>query len=92
MFRIGNRKLPKGAYIKLLYGGTTYEGICRGIEADSCSGYQGHNILQYVNGRGGHSALNEDGEELEHCWWIERGSQICECTSPIPPANISELF
>lgn len=92
MFRIGTRKLPKGAYIKLLCGSTEYEGICRGIEADSCSGYKGHNILQLANGRGGHSALNEDGEELEHCWWIERSSQICECTSPTPSANISELF
>lgn len=92
MFRIGTRKLPKGAYIKLLYGGTKYEGICRGTEADSCSGYKGHNILQLANGRGGHGALNEDGEKLKNCWWIERSSQICECTSPIPPANISELF
>lgn len=91
MFRIGTRKLPKGAYIKLLYGGTEYKGICRGIEQD-CGGYKGHNILQLANGRGGHSALNEDGEELEHCWWIERSSQICECTSPTPSANISELF
>lgn len=92
MFRIGTRKLPKGAYIKLLCGSTKHEGICRGIEADSCSGYKGHNILQYVNGRGGHSALNEDGEELKNCWWIEHSSEIIECTSPTPSANISELF
>lgn len=92
MFGIGTRKLPKGAYIKLLYGGTKYEGICRGTEADSCSGYKGHNILQLANGRGGHGALNEDGEKLKNCWWIEHGSEIIECTSPTPPANISELF
>lgn len=92
MFRIGTRKLPKGAYIKLLYGGTKYEGICRGTEADSCSGYKGHNILQLANGRGGHGALNEDGEKLKNCWWIEHGSEIIECTSPTPSANISELF
>lgn len=91
MFKIGNRKLPKGAYIKLLYGGTEYKGICRGIEQD-CGGYNGYNILQLLDGRGGHGALNEDGEEFQHCWWIERTSQIVECTSPTPSANISELF
>lgn len=91
MFKIGNRKLPKGAYIKLLYGGTEYKGICRGIEQD-CGGYKGYNILQLADNHIGHDALSEDGEELKNCWWIERTSQIVECTSPTPSANISELF
>lgn len=92
MFIIENQKLPKGAHIKLLFGGTEYEGICRGIEKNSVNGYSGYNILQFADGHGGHGALNEDGEKLEHCWWIERSSKIVECTSPTPAANISELF
>ena len=92
MFTIGNQKLPKGAYIKLLCDGSEYEGICRGIEQDA-NGYKGFNILQYKDAfHHGHGAFNEDGEELEHCWWIERRSKIVECISPTPPANISELF
>ena len=91
MFTIGNQKLPTGAYIKLLYGDSEYEGICRGIEQDA-NGYKGFNILQYTDAHHGHDALNEDGEKLEHCWWIERCSKIVECISSTPPANISELF
>ena len=91
MFIIGDRKLPKGAYIKLLYGNTEYHGICRGIE-QSDTGYKGYNILQYADTHIGHGALNEYGEELKNCWWIERNSKIIECTSPTPSANISELF
>ena len=91
MFIIGKQKLPKCAYIKLLYDGDEYEGICRGIE-QSNAGYKGYNILQYTDNHYGHGALNDDGEELEHCWWIELSSKIVECTSPTPPANISELF
>lgn len=95
MFIIKNQKLPKGAHIKLLFCGTEYEGICRGIEKDSdngYSGYNGYNILQFTDGNEGHGALNEDGEKFEHCWWIEHNSEIVECTSPTPSANISELF
>ena len=91
MFTIGNQKLPKGAYVKLLCDGSEYEGICRGIE-QSNTGYKGYNILQYTDNHYGHGALNEDGEKLEHCWWIERRSKIVECISPTPSANISELF
>lgn len=92
MFTIRNQKLPKGAHITLLIGGMEYKGICRGIEKDLGSGYSGYNILQFTDGHEGHNALNEDGERLQHCWWIERGSKIVECTSPTPSANISELF
>lgn len=91
MFIIGDEKLPKGAYIKLWYSGAEYQGICRGIEQGD-TGYKGYNILQLTDTHGGHGALNEDGEKLRYCWWIEHSSEIIECTSPTPSANISELF
>ena len=91
MFKIGNQKLPKGAHIRLLFDDTEYKGICCGIE-QSDNAYKGYNILQCTDTHIGHDALNEDGEELKNCWWIERTSQIVECTSPTPSANISELF
>lgn len=91
MFIIGNQKLPKGAYIKLLYDYTEYQGICRGIEQGNTA-YGGYNILQLTDTHAGHDALNEDGEKLKNCWWIEHSCEIIECTSPTPSANISELF
>lgn len=92
MYVIRNKKLPKGAYVKLIYGGVEHEGICRGSEQGVNNGYRGYNILQYIDGDVGHGATNEDGEKFEHCWWIERTSKIIECTSLHPSANISELF
>lgn len=86
-------KFPYGSRLTVRYGSSTMCGTCMGTEIADHS-YEGYMILKYDDNdqHSGHPAVNERGEKLQKCWWIEHGVRILKVELPFEPANICDIL
>lgn len=86
-------KFPYGTRLTLRYAGSIFRGTCMGTETYDPS-YMGYMILKFDDHeqRHGHGAVNEYEEEIQKCWWIERGAQILKVENPFEPAGICGIL